>query len=203
MKLRYLLSLGIIFSLLSILTGCECVSWHPIKQNVFVSPQKDTIHIGDTLRFASSIETSYTEAEKNVDISDREIDIFCHLNKYQNDNIFYHGGGIDNFKFNLKKGTIRDTATLHGEGGEKKQFYYELSDGKFEFEIEIIPEDTGSYILELSSTPNIKNGSMHCEQNFGVVYFFEISDEHKLNDYLLLDTTGTNKNSFYAFVVEE
>lgn len=209
MKTQNIIGIGIIMSLLIIFTGCplECVTEQPIKQTVEILPKIDTIHIGDTLLFNSKFNAYYEVSGDNIDISDREIDIFCYLNKYNNDNPFYSDiyitTGINNFEFNLKKGIIKNADVLQDELGEKKQFYYELLDGKFEVEFEIVAKDTGNYMLKLFSSPNIKYGAKHCEENFSVGYSFKIPEKHKLNDYLIRDTTGIDKSSFYAFVVVE
>ena len=209
MKIQNILIIGIVMSLLIIFTGCpmmECIATHEIKQTIIILPQNDTIHVGDTLRFSTSFETTYEEEGKNVDISDREVDINCYLYNYSNNNPFFTGTqatGVENFEFILNKGIVQNLDILYNEGVSYREFYYELINSKFEVEFEIIVKDTGNYIMNLYSAPNEKYATKYCEENFELNYSFEISDEHKLNDYLLRDTTGIEKNSFYAFVVVE
>ena len=211
MKIKNLLSIGIIIFLFIILTGCpmECVAPHEIRQDITILPQNDTIHIGDTLKFSTSFETSYTDGSETVDISDREVNITCDIFIYDNENPFFDDfTGLENFEFIVKKGTIKNSDIILC-GGEVpcREFFYELNSGKFEAELEIVAKDTGNYILKLYSTENNVNaGGRDCEQNFEVTYNFDITDEHKLNN-ILIENSGykedTYRNSFYAFVVVE
>ena len=209
MKLKYLISLGIIISLLVILTGCpmECVAPHTIDVKVNISPQNDTIHIGDTIKLPLSFETFYTAYGKNIDISDSVINLKCYIQSFNNsdNNPFYTDTdiiytGVENFDFILKKGISNNPDVISDSNGSFREFYYEIKDDKFEMEIEIVAKASGNYMLRLISNDHMIYSAKHCEKNFAFNYNFELSDKHKLNDFY----NGMNhKNSFYAFVVAE
>jgi len=210
MRIKYFLSIGIIMPLLIILTGCpmECVAPYTIKQKITILPQNDTIHVGDTLKFSTSFDAFYTAYDKNVDISDKEINLKCYISSFNNSDYspFYTdtdilSNGIENFDFSLKKGIIKNSDIIYDdEAGSNREFYYELNNDKFELELEIIAKEPGNYILDLFSNEYLEYPAKYCEKNFDFSYYFEITDKHLLNDFY----KGIHsKNTFYAFVVVE
>ena len=168
-------------------------------QNITILPQNDTIHIGDTLRFTTLFESTFKELDETIDISEEEIHFYCYINRH----FFNTNTGIENFEFILQKGIIKNSEILYDGEGANREFFYELTNGKFEAELEIVAKETGYYILKLFSKYNYYFSQNGCGVVLGIRYYFEIDDIHTHNDYFLENSETLDRNSFYAFVVVE
>lgn len=189
---------GLIMFLVGMQQSCfliplECAGIsHGINNKINITPSKDTLKIGDTLKFRTAIKNYYVaENGKEYSINEK-IEITTSLFDYQNNE-----DGSSHFRYKLNNGK-KDDAIIN-------KFYFEQVGDEYVFDIEIIAQKTGSYALELF-TPTSEINHRDCYSNYSIFYTYEVPETNTINNYFIENIENFSfykPYEFYAFVVTE
>lgn len=170
-----MLILGV-FPCIIIFNGCHkpCLHHHyNFKGEALVYPEKDSVNIGDTLWFSSSIPAQMTDINMNqiIDYS-KAINFKTQINfdfvSFTNPT----GGAIDSFVFVPFKGIISTNPLLPNAA---KTVTYIEQNGKYELSFGFVAQKKGIYVMSLI---DIENSKKDCSDAYINLTLSNINKHH-------------------------
>ncbi|MEO5907689.1 MAG: hypothetical protein ABIR50_03730 [Ginsengibacter sp.] len=163
-----------------------------------VTPDKDSIHIKDTifLKVNAPNQLSDLESGSKIDYSNASnLGNVVTLLRFLPANTVQ--GGMNNFKLILLKGTEVNAV----DPLSQKDFLFAEENGYYKFNLAIIPKDTGKYVLTIGNAANVFRRNDPCSKA-GFSINFEATDQHfyLLNLWrpdLILDDQGKTKVYYF------
>lgn len=202
---KIVISLVVVMSLLSSCFEVPLENYQTINCVTTVSPQKDTIHLGDTIHIVNVIDNFYKVNNKTYDISDKDIVYGCIVKDYTDEFSIKNFDSLqsDIIAFDLLPDKITGSGNEVFNFQEKNEClggHYLNEADKMYANVYLVAKDTGVFILKSFSKPVKPHQIGRAKQDFIIDYTFDISGEHKLNSKLISDKDLLNK--YYLIVVK-
>jgi len=201
---KLIISLVVVMSLLTSCFEVPLENYQTINCVSTVSPQKDTIHVGDTIHLGNVIDNFYKANNKTFDISDIDIVYACIVKPYTSE---YSIKDFDSLQsttsaFDLLPEKILGQGEVYNfqQKDECLGGHYLNEVDKMYANVYLVAKDTGIFILKSFSKPVKPHQIGSAKQDFIIDYTFDISNEHLLNAKLISDKDLLNK--YYLVVVK-
>lgn len=204
--LSLLITLGIITSMMATCKKSECISnSYSLKESWSITPERDSINVGDTLNFISKflIQPFDYNSNKNVNFGggasvNTTLVIYC-----LRPNATNVLSGRDSFNFlELKGKVVSDPNPINNH---IKQVYHEEVNNNYELNFKMVALKKGIFAIILSDGLAIKKNGTPCDDGAGILYTNANTNNHVYYQEQFYGTTNippSNRTHTYCFKVK-
>lgn len=158
MNRLFIIAILLIFGVLVAISGCHklCSPSHYVfnADGCILQPNKDSIHIGDTLFFTSSTPTLMINLGdgKKIDYSSA-VNFGSDLGVAELTGVNTAGDAVSYFSYVPQKGEIYTDPKL--SPGRVKQLKYVIQNGSYELSFAIVPNKKGIFGISIADMPDV------------------------------------------------